>query len=164
MTAKEPILVRKNSLGYAVFASRNIRKWERICVMAGQKISPSQLNRVTNSSRNILVDPLQISDSEFINMRKPYVLVNHSCNPNAGIKEKNVLVAIKNIKKNDEILYDYSSVWYEGFRCRCESKNCRMFIGDFFTLPVSAQKKYIRLGIVPEFIKTKARIKMRKRR
>ena len=152
---KEPIYVKKSRLGRGVFAARDIGKGEKICAMRGKKIDADHLSKVTTSGRNILVDPLQISDRLFINMKEPYVLVNHSCNPNAGIKSPNTLVAIKNIVKDEEILYDYSSVWYEGFECSCGNKNCRRFIGGFFALPKSAQRKYIKLGIVSEFIEKK---------
>ena len=152
----EEIIYVKNSLfGKGIFASRTIKKGEKICIMKGKKISAKQLDKVVKSGRNILVDPLQIADDRFINLTRPYVLINHSCSPNAGIKKENVLFALRDIKKDEEILFDYSSVWLEGFVCKCESKNCRKYIGDFFTLPGSVQKKYMKLGIVPRFIKTK---------
>src|SRR5690606_24955361 len=34
--------------------------------------------------------------------------VNHSCDPNLGIKGKVTFVALKDIKKNEEITFDYS--------------------------------------------------------
>lgn len=143
--------------GKGVFAACDIRKGEKICVMRGGRIGAGHLNKVTDSGRNVCVDPLQIGDNAYINMKKPYVLVNHSCNPNAGIKNGNILTAIRNIKKNEEILYDYSSVWFEGFECRCGNKNCRRYIEGFFSLPKPARNKYLRLGIVPDFIRSKMR-------
>lgn len=56
---------------------------------------------------------------------------NHSCNPNAGLKGQIILVAMKNIKKGDEITFDYvMSCSQKGkkrvlFSCNCESKQCR---------------------------------------
>src|SRR3989344_4924945 len=154
---KEPIYVKRSRYGRGVFASRDIKKGEKICIMAGEKIRASMLNKVTDSGRNILVDPLQIDDNTFINMRSPYVLINHSCKPNAGLRKGDVLFAISDIRKNDEILYDYSTVWFEAFRCKCGNRKCRKWIGSFMTMQRTSQKKYIRLDIVPDFIKSKIR-------
>jgi hypothetical protein len=54
-------------------------------------------------------------------------------------------------------LYDYSSTWFEAFKCRCGENNCRGHIGGFLTIPEKTRKKYFRLGIVPEFIRKKFR-------
>lgn len=91
-------------------------------------------------------------------MSEPYVLVNHSCNPNAGIKNSRILTAIKNIKKNEEITYDYSTVWFEGFKCKCGNTNCRGYISDFLGLSKKDKEKYLKLGVVSEFIKKKKRL------
>jgi SET domain-containing protein len=156
---QEPIYTKKNRFGYGAFASRNIKKGEKICVMAGKKIKPESLHDLVKSGRNLLVDPLQVNDDAFINMKKPYVLINHSCSPNAGLKNGTSLFAIKNIKKDDEILYDYSSSWLEGFECGCGNRNCRKFISDFFSLPKPVQAKYVKMGIVPDFVRKKFRKK-----
>lgn len=147
--------VKKSRHGRGVFASRNIKKEEKIFVMDGETISRKNFDKVTSLGRNILVDPLQIGDNKFINMTEPYVLVNHSCNPNAGIEKNRILIAVKYIKKNEEITYDYSTVWFEGFRCRCGNTNCRGYISDFLSLPKKDRKKYLKLGVVSNFIKTK---------
>ncbi len=145
--------IKQTKYGRGVFATRNIKIGEKIFTMDGNRISKENLHLISKSGRSSLVDPLQVSENKFINMIEPYVLVNHSCNPNAGIKNGNLLVAIKNIKKNEEILYDYSSVWFEGFICKCGQPNCRKYIGDFSGLPKKNQRRYIKLGIVPNFIK-----------
>ncbi len=153
-----PYYVKDSRYGRGVFASRDIKKGEKIFVMNGETISGKNLSEVTSFGRNILVDPLQIGDNKFINMNEPYVLVNHSCNPNAGIKKNIILTAIKNIKENEEITYDYSTVWFEGFRCKCGNKNCRGYISDFLSLPKKNKKMYLKLGVVSEFIKNKKRL------
>lgn len=84
-------------------------------------------------------------------------LINHSCSPNSGIKihgKKAILIAIRNIKKNEEITCDYSTITNDNWKmkCRCESKNCRKVIKKFKTLPKRLQNKYIKLGIVGNYI------------
>ena len=61
-------------------------------------------------------------------------LINHSCNPNcevAGVGLKVWVYAIRNIKKGEELSYDYGfgyDEFYKDFPCRCGSKNCVGYI------------------------------------
>ena len=61
-------------------------------------------------------------------------LINHSCDPNCevdGVGLKIWIYAIKNIKKGDELSYDYGFSFdkdYKQFPCRCGSKNCVGYI------------------------------------
>ena len=55
---------------------------------------------------------------------------NHSCDPNTGIDGLNV-IALRNIKKNEELTLDYSQFLDENmepFQCQCGSANCRGLI------------------------------------
>lgn len=89
----------------------------------------------------------------------PDDFVNHSCEPNAGLVEKNsnlVLVAIKHIEQNEEITFDYSTSMFEeptAMKCTCGAKTCRGIVYNFLELPTTLQEKYINLGIVPEHVK-----------
>ena len=61
-------------------------------------------------------------------------LINHSCNPNCevdGIGLKLWIYAVKDIKKNEELTYDYGFSFdkdYKDFPCRCGAKKCVGFI------------------------------------
>tara|TARA_B100000579_G_C22316387_1_gene613982 strand:- start:97 stop:546 length:450 start_codon:yes stop_codon:yes gene_type:complete len=61
-------------------------------------------------------------------------LINHSCDPNcevAGIGLKVWVYAIRDIKKNEELSYDYGFSFdkdYKQFPCKCGAKNCVGFI------------------------------------
>ncbi|MEK6807756.1 MAG: SET domain-containing protein-lysine N-methyltransferase [Nanoarchaeota archaeon] len=70
----------------------------------------------------------------YIYLENPGRLVNHSCNPNAGIKDDKLLIAIKNIRKNEQILSDYSTTMDEDYftmQCECDEPNCRKIVKDF---------------------------------
>lgn len=68
----------------------------------------------------------EIEDSDYL---------NHSCEPNAGIKGQIFFVALRNIAVNEEITFDYAMVLHEpegfkteyeeGFECNCGSPICR---------------------------------------
>jgi len=61
-------------------------------------------------------------------------LINHSCNPNCEVDGKGLklwITAIKDIKKSEELSYDYGfgyDVDYKQFPCKCRSQNCVGYI------------------------------------
>ena len=61
-------------------------------------------------------------------------LINHSCDPNCevdGVGLKLWIYALKDIKKNEELTYDYGFSFdkdYKDFPCRSGAKNCVGFI------------------------------------
>lgn len=88
----------------------------------------------------------------------PAAFINHSCDPNCGIKLINsrvLVVSIRDIRAGEEITYNYSTAMDSGnwrMDCLCGSAQCRGLITDFKLLNPTIQTKYIRLGVVPEFI------------
>lgn len=73
--------------------------------------------------------------------------LNHSCNPSAGVKGKNTIVAIHPLKKGEEVTIDYAlsetfPLWH--MVCRCKSKNCRKVVKPYQDLSPQRQKKYIK--------------------
>jgi len=75
---------------------------------------------------------------------------NHSCNPNAGFKGQIFLVAMRNIRKGEQITFDYGMVLHEiknldkqyKLKCYCGSKKCRRFITFNDWKKPELQKKY----------------------
>ena len=61
-------------------------------------------------------------------------LINHSCNPNCEVTGKGTklwISSIKNIKKGEELTYDYGFGFdenYKDFPCKCRSSNCCGYI------------------------------------
>ena len=61
-------------------------------------------------------------------------LINHSCDPNCevdGVGLKLWIYALKDIKKNEELTYDYGFSFdkdYKDFPCKCGAKKCVGFI------------------------------------
>ena len=61
-------------------------------------------------------------------------LINHSCDPNCEVYGTGLKVwvyAIRDIKKGEELTYDYGFSFdedYKDFPCKCKSKNCVKYI------------------------------------
>lgn len=67
-----------------------------------------------------------------VRMNEPFELVNHSCNPNCGIKPNQFegyhLVSMKNMQKGEEITFDYSMTEWISIavpNCQCGESMCR---------------------------------------
>ena len=145
------IYIGKSKLhGKGIFASRKIKKGEIVFIMKGHK-----LNFLINNKKQAKIAGLNwvgLNKNEWINPLDYCIYFNHSCNPNAGIKGHVRFFALKNIKKDEEILFDYSLneadiFWH--IKCNCGSKNCRKIIKSIQFLPKKTFNKYI--CYIPEY-------------
>ena len=58
-------------------------------------------------------------------------LINHSCNPNCIYRRRGGKIWIcarRNIRKGEELSYDYDATTTVDHSCRCGSRNCKGFI------------------------------------
>lgn len=85
----------------------------------------------------------------------PFRYINHSCDPNTYILGKQTVIALKNIKPNEEITMDYSLTEADkGWSiesCTCGSVSCRKIIGSITSLSDSEFDKYF--SLVPKNFK-----------
>ena len=139
------IYIGKSKLhGKGLFASRNIKRGEVIFFVKGKKIKFF----ITDEKRAKVagLNWVGVGKNEWINPEKEYsVYFNHSCNPNSAIKGRVTVVALRNIEKEEEITFDYSTTEGDIFwsmKCHCEEPNCRKTIRSIQFLPLKVFKKY----------------------
>jgi SET domain-containing protein len=147
-----PKLISKklSNIGEGVFTAKDIKKGELLTIFGGYVIPLSEEKELPDDYRD---SGIQISD-EFVlsslNSKELTDLYNHSCNPNSGIKGQIFLVAMRNIKKSEQITFDYAMCLFDnkkvGFsynvKCLCGSKNCRGDITGNDWKKKELQKKY----------------------
>ncbi|KKQ87855.1 MAG: Nuclear protein SET [Parcubacteria group bacterium GW2011_GWF2_38_8] len=140
--------------GKGVFAKKDLKKDETLIVMGGYVLDINGENRLRGFPED---KPIEISEdfsfcpltSEDIKLM-PQHYVNHSCEPNAGWKGQVFMVAIRDIRAGEEIVYDYAMVvcsnkdskTYFKMKCKCGSKNCRKIIDEEGWKNSELQKKY----------------------
>lgn len=75
-------------------------------------------------------DWLGVGEDTYLDMAKPFVFVNHSCEPNLGIRGALEFVALRDIEVGEQLSYDYSLTSNEPFEmiCRCGAPSCRRVI------------------------------------
>lgn len=126
--------------GNGVFASAPIDKGEVLMIFGGYILTRAEECELPESIRDIAI---QVERDFVIGVMNENELgnadfVNHSCNPNSGIRGQISLVAMRDIEEGEEITFDYGSVLYrkEGsqeykLKCVCGSDGCRGEITQF---------------------------------
>ena len=140
-------VVKKSKVhGNGIFASRDIKKGEKVIRYIGDKISKSEGNRRSalrikkflNSEKTGSVYIFELNKKFDIdgNVRRNKArYINHSCDPNCEVDILNDEIwisSIKKIKKGSELNYDYGYEFdkddYKDHTCKCGSKNCIGYI------------------------------------
>jgi|FLOH01.1.fsa_nt_gi uncharacterized protein len=133
--------------GKGLFAEVNIHKGEIVFIKAGHIVEYDEMIKYRNKVGDFDV---QISDNFFLvpksknEINDLVVHFNHSCNPNAGPDGQIIFVAIKDIKKGEEITVDYAMITMPPYKleCNCGSEKCRKIItGDDWKLK-ELQERY----------------------
>jgi hypothetical protein len=104
---------------------------------------------------------LQIGEFQWLDpsISNPGYYINHSCNPNSGIRNSVEMVAMRDIKKGEEVTFDYSTSetedgWY--LICHCGEKNCRRIIKPYEFLSKELKLKY--RDFVSEYLKRETKL------
>jgi hypothetical protein len=151
------LTVRESPTGRGVFADAPIAAGEHIILYAGPFL---RYHQTTPQTYALQVAPdLYLGASGSVDDDD-----NHCCDPNAGIRIRGSreagdlevdLYAIRDIAAGDEITFDYSTTLDEDdfeFDCLCGSAICRGRVRDGKHLPDETWRRYVALGIVPDYV------------
>lgn len=147
-------VTEESKFGRGIVALSEIEEGEIICKVTGPIMTLKQFfEKYETNGCNVL----QIGEDEYIDTNEPYLFFNHSCNPNAGVRNKGIIFALKKINKNEEITFDYSTtcddvIW--SMPCSCGEKDCRKIIGDFQTIPHLRKQYYLEKNALISHIKS----------
>lgn len=143
--------------GKGVFALRSFQKGELVHIFSGDRLTSKKIDLRIHAGLETCDDPLQISRTIYIDLDELSRSINHSCNPNCGIRQELKLYAIRDIAVGDEISFDYSTTvpqyksWWK-MRCHCKSPNCRKVISSFNKIPKKHLDYYRKLKILPLWV------------
>ena len=123
-------IARSSSVaGIGVFAIDNIKQGEVVGVLGGIIVPTDKIKEYRKAMTQV---GIQIDDNFFIvptirEELEEYGVFNHSCDPNIGFSNSISFVTIRDIKKGEELVFDYAfcETAFDGFVCKCGSKNCR---------------------------------------
>lgn len=118
------ITIKKSKINKTgVFAAKDFKKGEIVLKWNPKQIlTKKEIALLPESEKHYIYNS---SPNEYILQNIPERYVNHSCEPNTKVINKSD-VAIKDIKKGEEITSDYSTdTATMHFTCKCGSKNCK---------------------------------------
>ena len=121
------VILKKSKIqGIGVFAGKNFRKGSIVMRWdTSMMLSKAEAKRIPKRYRKYLV----YDKGRFIMSQSPEKYLNHSCCPNTKEKD-HADVAIRAIKKGEEITTDYSldAPPHDRMRCNCRQKGCKKII------------------------------------
>ena len=155
----ETYIIKNNHLGKGVYSKVGFKKGEQIIEFSGELVQKKSIPKNIPCEKDYY---MQIDLDFYLGPSgKADDYINHSCKPNSGLifTDKEIyLIAIKDIKKNEEITWDYSTTLLNNewtMNCECNEMVCRKIINGFNQLDKQLQDFYISLNIVAPYIKNK---------
>ena len=136
------LITKTDGKGKGVFAAKNFSKGKEILEMKGQVLTGDEIVKLSNYHNNHCTP---IGLDKYMLFGSPEKFINHSCSPNVFDYNGRVF-AMRNIKKGDELAFDYSINSTDDWvmKCSCKNKDCRKIVrGNFFKLPREVQIKYL---------------------
>lgn len=145
-TDSEKVEVRTNEMSRGVYATEPIRQGEFIAGFYGEIYEAESAMMIPPIARN---HAIQFGDNKWRDSPPNGLanILNHSCEPNCGIKGLFDLVAMRDIEVGEELCWDYAmtedSNWeVPGGKCLCGTTLCRGTITPYRDLPQSTKDKY----------------------
>lgn len=136
--------------GRGLFARRSFQPGETVARSRRLRTVPE---RHTHS--------MQIDWDVHIEIGEPIILMNHSCDPNTGIRNNQLgaydFVAIRPIEEGEELTMDYAMSEYESMSvpfCGCGAATCRGRAIGYKDLDAAARTRYG--ALVADYLKGQA--------
>jgi len=151
---KNVYLAHSAIAGTGVFAARRFYPGEWIMSFMEGVTETVPYLATKRGPKNREGNYVQIGADAYIHPAPPSLYLNHSCDPNTGVRQATEVLALIEIEAGTELTFDYSTSMAEDsweMDCRCGSPICRGRIRDFKYLPTDRQIYYIERGVVGEF-------------
>ncbi len=140
-----------NKYDKGVFAKEAIKKGEIVAIAGGYIMTWAECKKLP---KNLEYLSFQVEENFFMGIKKKCEIeddcrFNHSCEPNLGQRGQLSLVSMRDIKKGEELTFDYAMTLCKidseepfKMRCLCGKKKCRGIITDEDWKLPELQKKY----------------------
>ncbi|MEK6888602.1 MAG: SET domain-containing protein-lysine N-methyltransferase [Nanoarchaeota archaeon] len=143
------VKITKSKNGKGLFAFEKIKSGEIVVDFStgpGKYLKTKDADKFYEKGEDYMI---QVDDGLFFAATNKKELedadfINHSCDPNCGIKDKLKIVAMRDIKPGEEITFDYAMCESSEYKmkCNCGSPNCRREISGNDWKLKKLQKKY----------------------
>ena len=138
--------VKKSKIhGNGIIATNNIKKELKIIQYIGEKVTKKEGDLRSSERIKNFLNKKNVGSVYIFELNKKFDIdgsplynkaryINHSCNPNCEVDGKGLklwIFALRNIKKDEELSYDYGFGYdknYKDYVCKCGAKNCCGYI------------------------------------
>jgi uncharacterized protein len=125
--------------GFGVYAIEAVAAGEVVSVWGGYIVNAEQLETLPHDVQQHSVQIEEGLYSATIGGAETADFINHSCDPNLGLRGQIALVALRDIEVGEEVCFDYAMTDctpYDEFECHCGTAVCRGTVrGDDWKLP-----------------------------
>lgn len=150
------VVVGKSRIGKGLFVAKDIKKNGVLFSVVGtirrEEYSPGK-SYLSLGQRWLAIG----KETWLIPIRtSPWWYLNHSCKPNVGLKGTRTVIAMRKIKKGEQVTIDYSITEddpYWKMKCACGQRECRKVIQSIRFLPKRLFRKY--KGYIPKWLQRK---------
>jgi SET domain-containing protein len=115
------VMIKQTEKGRGVFAIRKFAQGETVVIGI-------QIEEVPKRT----IYSLQMDFNLHVNLDEPARVINHSCEPNTGVRNNQFggydFIALRDIEAGQEVTFDYETTEYESIavsHCLCGSLDCR---------------------------------------
>ena len=141
--------VRESKIhGRGLFATADIVKDEMVAVKGGhiverktlrEKITPRLGPVEIQIDDNLFIAPVADEECEL-----SMLYLNHSCNPNLGVRGEITFVAMRDIKAGEELTHDWATTDDDDYsvECKCGSSDCRKVLTGKDWQRTELQRRY----------------------
>jgi hypothetical protein len=127
---KRKFRIGRSHTGLGLFATAPIRKRSRVAEYKGRLLTTKAANKIESRGNRYLYEinsRWTIDGTPRSNVAR---YANHSCNPNCdtfAVKRRVFILATRNIKPGEEIVYDYGIDYFKNVigRSNCRCSRCR---------------------------------------
>lgn len=149
MDNPKAVVRRTRKFGKGVFAEKKIRRGEVIAEFDGLDID----DYYEPWTEDMFQHAIQYGKANWRDSVGIARLVNHSCEPNCGIKDLFKIVAMRDIAPGEHITWDYEMTeksWWMKMKCKCGAPGCRKVIGNYHNMPRDVRERY--KGFISEWL------------
>ncbi len=138
--AKEMLvkILEKSNKGKSIIAQKDLLKGELVISSGVDYYEPRRNNH-----------SVQVEVGKHILMSGEATFLNHSCEPNLGVKNNKKgaydFFALRNISEGEEVCFDYETTEFISIavkECLCQSHSCRKWIKGFSDHPQFILDRY----------------------
>ncbi len=135
------IEIKETTFGKGLFAVADIQAGEVVAEFDGDTFECEKASDLPEANKN---HAIQFEEHRWRDSNGIARYINHSCEPNCGMQGLFTIVAMKDIKAGQELLWDYDMTEDSDWRmeCQCGASTCRHTVGSFTNVPEEIRKKY----------------------